>query len=295
MAGMSHEFAILAAGIVTAVVLLMFGAAAGYWAGARTVPQAVFAAPPIDAAWRNERSQLLSQLDRCIEGSELAAGQSVALAALGRSAVDALPAELMKAIDRLVDTTGGLAAQLHDVQVSTRQSKVQDNPRQLPSASAVTEVSAKPARTLKIADVAATAATSLTTEQMSDVMGGRKHLGDSTLGLETKRYPYDCYQQLVPWNDTEPTPTLEQFVKVRCHDISVNGISFFWPHVPDFESVVISIGMGGKLIFMLAQICQHKAVFMHDEVAFLVGCRYLRRMEELTAQWHTADELVDAV
>ena len=48
------------------------------------------------------------------------------------------------------------------------------------------------------------------------------------------------------------------------------------------------------MIFMHAQVSDDKAVFMHHEVSFLVRCRYVRRMDELTAVWHAAGELVSS-
>lgn len=284
MAGISHELEILAVGMAMTVVLLMLGASVGYWAGTRTLALSL----PGDHRWHNEQSQILNQLAGCVKQSEQASEQSEALAALGRASADFLPAELTKAIDCLVDTTAGLANQLRSLHSSTF-AKRQDNPKQIQPTGYLAATEQQP---LKIADVAAASATCFTPEQMSDVMGGRKNLGESTFGLETKRYPYDCFQQMAPWHDAEPTPTLDQFSKVRCHEISVSGISFFWPQAPDFESVIISIGTGDKLIFMQAQVCTHKAVFKHNEVSFLIDCRYLRRMEGLTTQWQAADELI---
>lgn len=282
MVDVSSQLMILAAGIGVAVFLLMLGAVSGYWAGCRTVAQTYLAAAP-DAAWHDERAQLLAELARCSEQSERAFEQTENLAALGRTYVDPLPAELTNAIDRLVKTTSGLAAQLRDVQAP--KAGLQEGKPKQPAKRA------KPA--LRIADVGTTSATSLTTEQMSDLIGGRKNLGESTLDLESRRYPYDGWQHVAPWNDGEPAPTLEQFTKVRCHEISVSGISFFCANPPDSESVVISIGKGDKLIFMHAEISEHKAVYMHGDVSFLVGCRYRRRMEELTAVWHAAGQLVE--
>jgi hypothetical protein len=270
---METIFAAIVAGIVTAVVLLVFGAAVGFWAGTRTVPPMLVAPSPADVTRSDEQAELLQQLALCFETGELAAVQSVALAALSHSSADVLPAEMTKAISRLVDTTGDLAAQLHNVQTSSRRSPGNTPP-------------SEPMRVSRSAN--------LTTEQMSSVMGGRKNLGDSTLGLEEKRYTYEAIQYFAEWDDAEPAPTLDQFSKVRCHDISVSGISFFLPEKPDFESAIISIGTGEKLMFMHIEVCQHKAVYMHREVSFLIGCRYLRRMEELTSAWHAANECAGA-
>jgi hypothetical protein len=283
---MQSELLMVSAGILVASLLLMSSAAGGYWAGTRTVAPMIIAGPAIGPGWQGEQSELNSELAKCLEVSELAAGQSAALAALGRSSSVAVPVEIMKSIDRLVETTSQLTTRLVEIEASTRPPRSQ-RPATAGDATKpalIQEAAAKPQST--------TAESNLTAEQMSDVMGGRKNLGDSTLGLESKRYPYDCPQHLAPWRNGESAPSLEQFCDVRCREISVFGISFFWPDRPDFERAVVSIGAGENVLFMHVQVCDSKAVYMHGVVSFLVECRYLGRMEELTARLHAEAELV---
>jgi len=146
--------------------------------------------------------------------------------------------------------------------------------------------------TLKAPKWPATDGRTLTTEEMSEAVGGRHQLGDSTFGLESKRYPYDCLQRCVPWCEDEPSPAPHLIKTVRCHEISVSGISFFWPDEPEFSKVVISIGSRDKQVFMVAEVREHKAVYKHQQVAYLVSCQFVRRLEELTAELNEQDCVV---
>ena len=91
-----------------------------------------------------------------------------------------------------------------------------------------------------------------------------------------QRYPYDCAQVVVPWFDDAVEPDPSQAVVVRCHDVSVQGISFFWPDVPRFDRFIISLGTDTN-IYMLGEIAQCKAVYMHGDVQVLVGAKYTGR------------------
>jgi hypothetical protein len=284
MPAATYELVVLGVGMTTALALLAIGAWAGYWAGTRVIAQSVEVGA---ASWIDERTKMLADLNRCVQESDHVSDQCATLAKLG-GAWESLPAELAIAIDRLTKTTAGLAAQLRQVQEPAigKAQKCGDS-RGQPAEGTMLRA---PMR-LTAVEEEESASVLLTSEQISDAVGQRRKIDDSAHDAESKRYPYDCYQQLATWTSGDPPPIMEQFAKVRCHDISVSGISFFWPRVPDFESVIVSIGTGEKLIFMHAQICDHKAVFMHNDVSFLVECRYVRRMDELTAQWHQAELL----
>lgn len=95
-----------------------------------------------------------------------------------------------------------------------------------------------------------------------------------------RRYPYDCTQRVTPWYDGDDAVNTADADSVRSHDISVDGVSFFWPGKPVFPKLLISLGSGNERVLMAAEVCNSKNVFMHDEVQHLVGCRFLRRVEQ---------------
>ena len=99
-----------------------------------------------------------------------------------------------------------------------------------------------------------------------------------------RRYPYDCYQQVLPLHVNSCAVDLRQARTVRCHDISVHGISFFWPEEPEFNRLVISLGTDENPVHMLADVMQSKTVYVHDEIRTLVGCRFTGRHQMDTVQ-----------
>ena len=277
MPAATYELVVLGLGMAAALLMLAIGAWAGYWAGSR-----IMLAAGGGNMWLEERAQLRAELSQWAERSNLAYGECQIVEELSRQEAERLSGELVEAICRLVQRVSEL-----------RQSQSQS-----------TVIGSEPKDSASLARIGASLPpaqpappdrreqASLTTEQMTDLVGGRKNLGESTLGLESRRYPYKCEQRVATWQQGDPPPTIHDFQTARCHDIAVDGISFFWPQKPDFETVIISVGSGDKLIFMHAQICDEKAVCMDHEVAHLVRCRFVRRMDELTAVWHAAGELV---
>ena len=294
MPAATYEIVVLGIGMAAALLMLAIGAWAGYWAGSR-----VLLAAGSGNVWLEERAQLRAELSQWAERSNLAYGESQIVEDLSRKEAERLSGELLEAICRLVQRVSELRPSMPQLdpagcerkdsapltRIGASRPPAVFQPQQHPPY----ETCPQPARPSQPNQ---REQASLTTEQMTDLVGGRKNLGESTLGLESRRYPYECEQQVATWEPGDPPPTIHDFQTVRCHDISVDGISFFWPQQPDFETVIISIGAGDKLIFMHAQLSDDKAVFMHREVAFLVRCRYVRRMDELTAVWHAARELV---
>jgi len=269
----------IVAAMIATTLLLAFGAVAGYWAGvARYAP-------------------MLDRLEDCIESGERTAKYGEVVSALAQTD-DRLPEAMSSAIQRMVSSTRELGAQLqhlrsvaklpsHSTDPDSMGQTEQPNQQLTPPPSPILDPG-----TLKAPKWPVTAGRTLTTEEMSEAVGGRHQLGDSTLGLESKRNPYDCLQCAVPWCEDEPLPAPHRFETVRCHEISVSGISFFWPEEPEFSKVVISIGSRDKQVFMVAEVRQHKAVYKHQQVAYLVTCQFVRRLDELTAEWNERDCVV---
>jgi hypothetical protein len=114
---------------------------------------------------------------------------------------------------------------------------------------------------MRVLDDEDSPAPTLTTQEMSDLMGGRHKLGESTLELELGRYPYNnCAEQLAPWDDGEPLPAKDDYVSVRCHSISVSGISLLWHESPKFTRATLSIGALRSPIYLVIEAKAYKAV-----------------------------------
>jgi hypothetical protein len=115
-------------------------------------------------------------------------------------------------------------------------------------------------------------------------MGGRHHLGDSTFELECKRYPYDCVQQLAPWCDEGALPAKEDYVSVRCHSISVGGVSLLWHEPPKFTRATLSLGAVTTPIYMVIEVQAYKSVYMHGSICYLVQSQFVSRLELATPE-----------
>ena len=118
---------------------------------------------------------------------------------------------------------------------------------------------------------------------------------DTSGDASSRRYPYDCFQMVLPWHDGEPMPDPATAVAVRCHDISVHGVSFYWHEAPDFKNVLISLGRGEGLMFMKVEVRHTKTVYMHGEFKYVIGCRFEQVMNEFTERWRKRPDRSDQV
>jgi hypothetical protein len=113
---------------------------------------------------------------------------------------------------------------------------------------------------------------------------GQHCLADSAADLESRRYPYDCLQYLAPWDGEESLPDSDKYTAVRCHDISVTGVSFLWPELPPFSRAIIVVGSSDSPIYMVIEVSQYKSVYMDGDVCYLVGSRFVNRLERSTEE-----------
>jgi hypothetical protein len=96
--------------------------------------------------------------------------------------------------------------------------------------------------------------------------------------LKKKKRKYEARQVIYRFYETEEGRALAPAATVRCHDLGVEGVSFFWPKAPDFETFVIALGTPEKPLYMLGEVMSSKAVVMHSEACYLVGCRFRSRL-----------------
>jgi hypothetical protein len=100
-----------------------------------------------------------------------------------------------------------------------------------------------------------------------------------------KRFPYPHIQQIAFFMGVK-MPSQDAFHPVLCHDISQEGISFFYPTAPEAEQLVISLGSQGQESLVVARVRYHvpaQAAALFDPTAvvgggYLVGCEFLRRL-----------------
>jgi hypothetical protein len=279
--------AMLSAGMVLAGLLLGVGLYVGYKAGRNT---ARVAAP----RRRRGLDRYRRELQQCASLAHQVARHAEQLTVLASAAADGSAhralstardllehsATLSQRLERLLrgsqtKPAGGSRHELADSPAPVRD----QHPQQRPTAdSAQTNTAGEAARS----SLSARELGQITETEHHDVAsedGGRKH------------YAYDCVQTILPWSPGDALmPTFTDGVSVRCHDISGKGVSFFWPRAPQFEHVIISLGSDCDLLFMAAQIASYKPAEMDGAAMYLITCQFIRRMDELTAQWAGRDE-----
>lgn len=284
---MSPDSSQLIFAAVVTTVLLGIGAAAGYYAGMQVAVVRHRLAAPASGSHSASYWSLLQDIDRCTAQGAKVAEQGKRLVSLGEAQTVPIAAELKAAIEQLSQTTRKLAEGLHQVQgaVRTAQSARQVLPVRpntvTPPPAAVyngeSETIVKPTGPDTIIPIPGVASSALTSAELSEFTGSPPQA--TAAEMRKQRHAYDCFQKLAPGCEDRSQVTPEELVNVRCHDISVEGISFFWPQKPDFEIGVISLGDGSVL--MSVEIRQTKAVFMHGEVQYLVGCQFLKRVDQI--------------
>jgi len=93
-----------------------------------------------------------------------------------------------------------------------------------------------------------------------------------------RRHPYRHVQLMAPYDGHE-LPLQADFRPVQCHDLSPNGFSFHAPGPPDFDHIVIALGTVPFTFFSAEVVHVHEAPG-GSVPQYLVGCRFVRRIEE---------------
>lgn len=111
---------------------------------------------------------------------------------------------------------------------------------------------------------------------------------DSKNGLERRRnlrVPFPRMQEIAPIVDGK-LPDRSRFLKVRCHDISAGGFSFFLPNTPDFEELVVALGEGDSRKYLTAKVLHARSAEFDGRRMKLVGCAYSGRLELISNSEH---------
>lgn len=95
---------------------------------------------------------------------------------------------------------------------------------------------------------------------------------------EGPRRSYDCIQLLAPY-DASLLPRQEDFRQVRCRDLSPRGFSFLSRRQPTTDHVVVALG-AVPFKFFVAKIIHSSPSENESSQAYLVGCRFVRRLAE---------------
>jgi PAS domain S-box-containing protein len=89
-----------------------------------------------------------------------------------------------------------------------------------------------------------------------------------------RAFPY--VQMIAPINNGR-TPSDKDFRPVRCRDISPSGFSYLAPMPPDFQDLMVALGGETTTTYMAARVMHATIVERDNQIAYIVGCRYLSR------------------
>ncbi len=280
--------AMLSAGMVLAGLLLGVGLYVGYKAGRNT---ARVAAP----RRRRGLDRFRRELQQCANLAHQVARHAEQLTVLASAAADGSSHRALSTARDLLE---------HSATLSQRLERLLRGSQTKPAGGSRHELADSPA---SVRDLHPQQRTSADAAQSKTPEGARSSLSARELGQITetehhdvasedggrKHYAYDCVQTILPWSPGDALmPAFTDGVSVRCHDISGKGVSFFWPRAPQFEHVIISLGSECDLLFMAAQVASYKPAEMDGAAMYLITCQFIRRMDELTAQWAGRGESV---
>ncbi|RMG02538.1 MAG: PilZ domain-containing protein [Planctomycetota bacterium] len=82
-------------------------------------------------------------------------------------------------------------------------------------------------------------------------------------------------------------PSPSQFFEVNCKDVSTGGFAFVLEYRPEFEELVVALGLPGEETYISAQVAYVRPL-EEDSEKFLIGCRFVQREQEKYAR-PTAD------
>ncbi len=89
-----------------------------------------------------------------------------------------------------------------------------------------------------------------------------------------RSFPY--VQMIAPMIAGE-MPEEHRFRPVRCRDISPSGFSYLSPTPPDFQDLMVALGGQSTTTYLAARVMHATIVERDNQVAYIVGCRYLSR------------------
>jgi len=98
---------------------------------------------------------------------------------------------------------------------------------------------------------------------------------------ERRRWPrrsYPYWQLIAPIVSGRP-PRRQDFRLMRCHDICAGGFAFVSDAQPEENKYVVALGAAPSLTYIAAEVAHVTKVDEEGQRYYIVGCRYLKRVE----------------
>ncbi len=254
----------LTLGLIT-VGLCTLHLLAGFWLGWRVRGPEITDVSEINRHFRPQ----LSEVARLSE-------QLRSFAALCSSQFPALPSTITTAAEELAKAAALLNAHMQSAAERVAAASSVPAQQQLPTVSIV-EISAKPDFGLASRELAAYTTT------------GRQCDDESEQTTSAARYRYETIQFAASSDAGLPQPAA--FQQIRTLNVSSGGLSFFTEEQVAERSVVVTLGTVPDLRFFMARIEHTRLAYRYGVHGFVVGCRFLTRIEDVFVWSESAGEI----
>jgi hypothetical protein len=108
-----------------------------------------------------------------------------------------------------------------------------------------------------------------------------------SIAVQSERRQYRVKQLMAPCVHGR-LPAAEDFQPVLCNEISVGGISFYCDHAQVAQQLVITLGESDNRLFVVAEVKNRRVAQVDGNTIYLVGCRFLRRLDRKGDDVHLA-------
>jgi hypothetical protein len=118
-------------------------------------------------------------------------------------------------------------------------------------------------------------------DRILDKIAGRTFgLGDGPIAERRQhaRFPFQVTQRVAPYVNGE-IPPAAAFRPVECYDISCSGFSYYLTKPPMVKEIVLALVIRAEVKYLKAVIVHTNAVCGADGLMYLVGCRFMGRID----------------
>jgi hypothetical protein len=94
------------------------------------------------------------------------------------------------------------------------------------------------------------------------------------------RFPFRAIQHVAPYVQGQ-IPPASAFSPVECHDLSCGGLSYYLNQPPLVNDIVLALKIRGEVKYLSAHIVRTIATLTTDGLRYLVGCRFVGRLDAI--------------
>ena len=92
------------------------------------------------------------------------------------------------------------------------------------------------------------------------------------------RFTFTASQRVAPCAPGK-LPTVDEFISVRCYDLSRNGFSYLLPHPPTYDTIVAELTLPSQRVYLKARVAHITGMTVDDKFVFQVGCEFMGRVQ----------------